>query len=145
MTLAPFDLRGELVHLQPMALDHVDELVAAGTVDRSTYGFTELPADRASMTAHVSQPRCQAAHAHARLRNLGRATVDLETDARNARSRAAIERLGAKLDGVIRNWQQSLVPGEEGRPRDSALHSIIPSEWPAIRDRLRRGAPEAPA
>ena len=66
--------------------------------------------------------------------------VDLKTDARNARSRAAIERLGAQLDGVMRNWQQSLVPGEQGQPRDSALHSIIPSEWPAIRDRLRRRA-----
>ncbi len=63
--------------------------------------------------------------------------VDLKTDARNARSRAAIERLGARLDGIMRNWQPSLVPGEEGRPRDTAMYSIIPAEWPAIRDRLR--------
>ena len=67
--------------------------------------------------------------------------VDLKTDARNARSRAAIERLDARLDGVMRNWQPSLVPGEEGQPRDSALYSIIPSEWPAIRDRLRKSRP----
>ena len=63
--------------------------------------------------------------------------VDLKTDARNERSRAAIERIGAKLDGVVRNWQPSHVPGEEGQPRDSALYSIIPSEWPSIRAQLQ--------
>ena len=47
--------------------------------------------------------------------------VDLKTDARNERSRAAIERIGGKLDGVMRAWQPSLVPGEEGRARDSAV------------------------
>ena len=59
--------------------------------------------------------------------------VDLKTDARNERSRNAIERIGGKLDGVMRAWQPSLVPGEEGTPRDSALYSILPSEWPAVR------------
>lgn len=62
--------------------------------------------------------------------------VDLKTDARNTRSRAAIERLGARLDGIVRNWQPSFVPGEEGRPRDSALYSIVPSEWFELRRRL---------
>jgi RimJ/RimL family protein N-acetyltransferase len=62
--------------------------------------------------------------------------VDLKTDARNARSRAAIERIGGRLDGVVRNWQPSLVPGEEGTPRDSALYSIVPAEWPAVRAAL---------
>jgi len=59
--------------------------------------------------------------------------VDLKTDARNERSRAAIERIGARLEGVVRNWQPSLVAGEEGRARDSALYSIVPSEWPAVK------------
>ncbi len=62
--------------------------------------------------------------------------VDLKTDARNDRSRAAIERIGGRLDGVMRNWQPSLVPGEEGQPRDSAMYSIVPSEWPDVRARL---------
>ncbi len=62
--------------------------------------------------------------------------VDLKTDARNTRSRAAIERIGGKLDGVMRAWQPSLVPGEEGTARDSALYSIVPSEWPAVKARL---------
>ena len=62
--------------------------------------------------------------------------VDLKTDARNARSRAAIERIGGRLDGVMRAWQPSLVPGEEGRARDSALYSIVPAEWPGVRAAL---------
>ena len=63
--------------------------------------------------------------------------VDFKTDARNARSRAAIERIGGRLEGIVRAWQPSLVAGEEGQPRDSALYSIIPAEWPAVRSRLR--------
>jgi RimJ/RimL family protein N-acetyltransferase len=64
--------------------------------------------------------------------------VDLKTDARNERSRAAIERIGARLDGIVRNWQPSLVPGEAGRPRDSALYSIIPAEWPGVKAGLEQ-------
>jgi RimJ/RimL family protein N-acetyltransferase len=71
------------------------------------------------------------------------ARLDLKTDARNARSRAAIARLGASFEGVLRSWQPSVAPGEEGRYRDSAMFSVVASEWPAVRDRLtdllRRG------
>ncbi len=63
--------------------------------------------------------------------------VDLKTDARNDRSRRAIERLGASFEGVLRAWQPSLVEGEEGRARDTAFYSIVPAEWPEIRVRLR--------
>ncbi|MBC2863638.1 GNAT family N-acetyltransferase [Streptomyces mexicanus] len=62
--------------------------------------------------------------------------VDLKTDARNARSRAAIERVGARFEGVLRNWSRSWVPGEEDRLRDSALFSITAEEWPQCRGRL---------
>lgn len=62
--------------------------------------------------------------------------VDLKTDARNDRSRRAIERIGGRLDGVMRHWQPSLVPGEEGQARDSAMYSILPEEWPDVRSRL---------
>jgi phosphinothricin acetyltransferase len=59
-------------------------------------------------------------------------------DARNERSRAAIERLGARFEGVLRNWQPSLVAGEEDRQRDSALYSIVAAEWPEVRRNLER-------
>ncbi|MEW2446182.1 GNAT family protein [Streptomyces parvulus] len=62
--------------------------------------------------------------------------VDLKTDARNACSRAAIERTGARLEGVLRNWSRSWAPGEEDRLRDSAIYSITAAEWPECRERL---------
>ncbi len=62
----------------------------------------------------------------------GTRVVRLKTDRRNARSRAAIERIGAKLDGVIR----AHAVGADGQLRDSAFYSIIESEWPAVRAAL---------
>jgi RimJ/RimL family protein N-acetyltransferase len=64
------------------------------------------------------------------------ARVDLKTDARNVRSRAAIEALGATFEGVLRQWSRSWAPGEEGRMRDSAMFSIIAEEWPDRRAKL---------
>jgi len=62
--------------------------------------------------------------------------VDLKTDARNARSRAAIAALGAQFEGVLRSWSPSWVAGEEGKLRDSAMFSVIDAEWPAVRAAL---------
>ena len=59
--------------------------------------------------------------------------VCLRTDRRNERSRNAIERLGASLDGVIRCDR----PGSDGTVRDTAHYSIVAAEWPGVRDRLR--------
>jgi RimJ/RimL family protein N-acetyltransferase len=64
------------------------------------------------------------------------ARVDLKTDARNLRSRRAIERLGACFEGVLRSWSPSWAPGEEGRLRDSAMYSVIASEWAACERHL---------
>ena len=55
--------------------------------------------------------------------------VSLRTDARNVRSRAAIEGIGATLDGVLRSAQA----GYDGAIRDTAAYSIIASEWPRVR------------
>jgi RimJ/RimL family protein N-acetyltransferase len=62
--------------------------------------------------------------------------VDLKTDARNARSRAAVQRVGARFEGVLRNWSRSWAPGEDGRLRDSAIFSVTADEWPECRARL---------
>jgi RimJ/RimL family protein N-acetyltransferase len=64
--------------------------------------------------------------------------LDLKTDARNTRSRAAIEATGARFEGVLRNWSRSWAPGEEGRLRDSAIYSVTAAEWPGCRERLER-------
>ena len=70
--------------------------------------------------------------------NLGVARVDLKTDARNGRSRKAIQNLGAQFEGVLRSWSQSWALGEEGKLRDSAMYSVIAPEWPSCRDHIRQ-------
>ncbi|MDO7844325.1 GNAT family N-acetyltransferase [Sphingomonas immobilis] len=59
--------------------------------------------------------------------------VEIRTDAFNRRSQAAIERLGAKRDGLLRN--HSIIP--DGRVRDVVVYSIIASEWPGVKQNLR--------
>lgn len=58
--------------------------------------------------------------------------VSFRTDARNERSRRAIERLGAHFEGVRR----ADMPGRDGTVRDSAFYSIIEAEWPDVRRAL---------
>jgi len=60
--------------------------------------------------------------------------VQLKTDRRNARSRAAIERIGARFEGILRHHM--LVRGDV--VRDSAYYSIIDSEWPEVKARLEQ-------
>jgi RimJ/RimL family protein N-acetyltransferase len=58
--------------------------------------------------------------------------VALKTDARNLKSRRAIERLGALFEGVRR----ADMPGSDGSVRDSAYYSIVRAEWLQVRKRL---------
>lgn len=60
--------------------------------------------------------------------------VSLRTDERNQRSRRAIERLGAQLDGIRR----ADMPGRDGTVRNSAFYSIVLAEWPEVRQRLQK-------
>ena len=62
--------------------------------------------------------------------------VDIKTDARNEVARGAIAALGATFEGILRAWQPSLAPGEEGRTRDTAMFAITPQQWPEVRTRL---------
>ncbi|WP_417684387.1 GNAT family N-acetyltransferase [Roseibium sp.] len=63
---------------------------------------------------------------------LGCIAVEFRTHFMNRPSRAAIERLGAKLDGILRSHQLM----EDGSLRDTVVYSIIASEWPAVRANL---------
>jgi len=58
--------------------------------------------------------------------------VGLQTDVRNARSRAAIERIGGRLDGIMRADR----PGADDTVRTSARFSILAAEWPSVKERL---------
>ena len=195
----PVTLAGSHVRLEPLALAHVDALVAAATEGRESYGLTYVPADRDAMDAYVRSALADAGrgaavpfatlrrdgrvvgstrfypidrwtwppplrhldrppgHAdvveigwtwlaasaqrtaintEAKLLMLGHAfetwevrRVTIKTDARNQRSRTAIARLGARLDGIWRSNQ----PAADGTERDSAMFSILAAEWPAVR------------
>lgn len=62
---------------------------------------------------------------------LGCQCVQIRTDFLNTRSQAAIERLGAKRDGILRGHQ--IV---DGRLRDTVVYSIIDREWPGVKQNL---------
>jgi RimJ/RimL family protein N-acetyltransferase len=203
--LAPVTLVGSHVRLEPLGHDHVDGLLVAATGDRSTFGFTPVPGDRAATEAYVTRALGHAAagdqvpfatvslaldrvvgstrfyelepwdwesvtagagpvaaagavdrasightwldpvaqrspvNTEAKLLMLDHAfgvwgvrAVRLQTDARNVRSRAAIARLGCTLDGILRADR----PAPDGTVRDSAVFSLLASEWPAARERL---------
>lgn len=72
--------------------------------------------------------------------NLCCISVCFQTDALNEKSRRAIERLGARLDGILRFHRIC----QDGRIRDSAVYSITELEWPKIKteliERLTRGS-----
>ncbi|MDF2579063.1 MAG: N-acetyltransferase [Microbacterium sp.] len=55
--------------------------------------------------------------------------VEFRTSWHNRQSRAAIERLGAKQDGVLRNHRL----GPHGTLRDTVVYSVLPHEWPAVK------------
>ena len=62
--------------------------------------------------------------------------VEFRTHFFNQASRRAIERLGAKLDGVLRSHQINLHPDAPGALRDTCVYSIIAAEWPTVRANL---------
>ena len=63
---------------------------------------------------------------------LGAAVVGWRTDNFNYASRRAIERLGAKLDGILRHHALR----RDGTVRDTVMYSVIAGEWPEVRDHL---------
>jgi len=58
--------------------------------------------------------------------------VCFHTDARNQRSRAAIERIGGQFEGILRAHRMAA----DFIPRDSVRYSIVASEWPTVKQRL---------
>ncbi len=60
--------------------------------------------------------------------------VCLHTDARNLRSRAAIERIGGKSEGILRSHRMAA----DYIARDSARYSIVAAEWPDVKRKLKQ-------
>jgi N-acetyltransferase len=63
---------------------------------------------------------------------LGAVRVQFKTDHLNVQSQKAIERLGAKKEGMLRSHRRRL----DGTHRDSVYYSVIASEWPMVKQRL---------
>ncbi len=62
----------------------------------------------------------------------GMGRVQLKTDIRNARSQAAIAKLGAQFEGVLRRYQRRA----DDTVRDTVLLSVLADEWPTVKRRL---------
>lgn len=92
-------------------------------------GHTWVGRSHRRTAANTEAKRLLLAHA---FETMGCVRVQLKCDARNARSRAAIERIGAKPEGVLRHWMILA----DGHRRDTAFFSILEAEWPAVRTRL---------
>jgi RimJ/RimL family protein N-acetyltransferase len=191
-------LTGRHVSLEPLRHEHVDAIADAGSGDRSTFGFTQVPDGRDEARNYVDWLIADAAELRAapfvqRRRTDGeivgctrymsphwplgrpdpdeveiggtwlaasaqRTPVNTEakllllthafdvwgvqrvaicTDARNQRSRQAIERIGARFEGVLRRHRRSTHPGDGDRLRDTATYSITVDDWTDVRDSLR--------
>jgi N-acetyltransferase len=94
-------------------------------------GWTWLHPDAWRSGINVEAKLLMLEHAFERM---GCLRVELKTDARNERSRAAMAALPAQFEGVHR--KAMLVRG--GQRRDSAWYSVIDDEWPEVRANLRR-------
>lgn len=214
--LTPVTLRGNLVCLEPMTMDHAFDLYSAASDDRSTYSYTNVPDSLESaeryiddalrayesgralpfVVRHMETGRIAGStrfldlevfkwpppwppgaangpvpsdehpptvaeigstwytasyqrtgvNTECKLLMLSHAfdtwraiRVTLKTDARNERSRTAIQRLGASFEGLRR----AHIPATDGGIRDTAYYSILENEWHAVRtnlqERLQRG------
>ena len=65
---------------------------------------------------------------------LGCVRVQFKTDSNNARSRKALEKIGAQFEGVLRSHMRR----RDGTWRDSAFYSVIADDWPAVRKALEQ-------
>lgn len=99
------------------------------TPDAAEIGWTWLDPSVQRTAVNTESKRLLLAHG---FDTWGMERITFIADVRNLRSRAAIERLGAKLDGIVR----AHFPAADGTIRDSASYSILRREWPAVRDAL---------
>ena len=125
------------------AMPFVVRGVATGDVVGSTRYFTVDAANRRLEIGHTWYARraqrtpinteCKLLLLTHAFETLACIAVEFRTNWFNLASRRAIERLGAKQDGVLRNHQ--LMP--DGSRRDTVVFSILDSEWPAVKAHLR--------
>jgi RimJ/RimL family protein N-acetyltransferase/GNAT superfamily N-acetyltransferase len=94
-------------------------------------GWTWLSKDAIRTAANTEMKRLMLTHAFGTWRVQ---SVCLHADARNKRSRAAIERIGVRFEGILRNHRLAA----DLDPRDSARYSITVAEWPGVSQHLEK-------
>lgn len=106
--------------LWPLGREHPDEVEIGGT-------WLSAPAQRTSINTEAKL--LLLAHA---FETWGAQRVAICTDARNIRSRRAIERIGARFEGELRRHRRSTRAGDGTRLRDTATYAITIDDWPAV-------------
>jgi len=101
--------------------------------DAGEIGYTWLTRSAIRTAANTEAKRLMLTHAFESWNVL---RVCLHTDARNLRSRAAIERIGGRFEGILRAHRM----GADYAPRDSSRFSIVAEEWPELKRRLAQTA-----
>lgn len=132
-------------HMNPWAVRRLDTGRVVGTttfcnIDQSNrhveIGHTWIGLEAQRTAVNTASKLLLLAHAFEACDAIA---VEFRTHWHNRQSRAAIARLGAKQDGVLRNHRL----GPDGTLRDTVVFSILPGEWPAVRldltERLARG------
>lgn len=136
----PFVIRHAGV--SPASVISPDTIVGAGMIVGSTRFYEIFPNDRKAAIGYTwlaKSAQRTPVNTEAKLLLLTHAfetwklvRVELITDVRNEQSRAAILRLGAKEEGILR--KHLILPS--GRVRDSVVFSITDDEWPEVKERL---------
>lgn len=125
-TMLPWAVR-ELAGNRIIGSTRFHDIVAA--IDRVEIGYTWYAAGW--QRTHVNTACKLLLMAHA-FDALGCAVVGWRCDLLNTRSQAAIARLGARRDGVLRHHQAR----RDGSARDTVMFSLLRTEWPDVRERL---------
>ena len=107
-----------------------------GAPDVCEIGYTWLTGPAIRTAANTEAKLLMLTHAFESWQMHG---VCLHTDKRNERSRAAIERIGGKFEGILRAHRMAT----DFTPRDSARYSIVAAEWPEVKRRLRERLDQA--
>src|SRR5918995_1184531 len=118
----PIALENAYVRLEPLAPEHEADLAAAAV----GLGHTWIGREAQRTAVNTASKLLLLGHAFEACDAIA---VEFRTHWHNRQSRAAIARLGAKQDGVLRNHRI----GPEGTLRDTVVFSILPHEWPAVR------------
>ncbi|MEU2118610.1 GNAT family protein [Streptomyces sp. NPDC016459] len=126
--------RGPLIWPPAPGMPHGDPLTAVP--DAAEIGNTWIARDARGTGINTEAKYLMLRHA---FETWGVRRITMRADARNTRSRIAIERLGASCEGVRRAHSRGL----DGAVRDTAFYSILDEEWPTVRDivQLRRSSP----